>query len=210
MTAPLALRERHHLCDLALTLGPAAPTLCEGWDARDLVSHLLVRERNPISSLGNVVPPLSGLNARAMDRRRASAFEAQVERLRSPAPVLRLVPPLDRLINTFELLVHHEDLRRAQPGWEPRSLPAADIDLLWSQLSRGGAFFGRKLPVPTVIRRSDTGASATLRKGDDPVTVEGPVVELILFLFGRSATRELAFEGPADRIVALRSADLGA
>jgi uncharacterized protein (TIGR03085 family) len=208
MTDHLALRERHELCDLALALGPDAPTLCEGWDARDLVSHLLVRERNPISSLGNVVPPLSGLTERAMDHRRAKPFEVQVETLRSPAPVLRVVSPLDRLINTFELVVHHEDLRRGQPDWSPRDLPAADRDVLWSQLRRGGSFFGRKLPVPTVLRRSDTGDTAVLRNGADPVTVTGPVVELVMFLFGRTAVRDLAFEGPDDGVAALRSADL--
>jgi uncharacterized protein (TIGR03085 family) len=210
MTAYLALRERHELCDLALGLGPDAPTLCEGWDAQDLVSHLLVRERNPVSSLGNVVPPLAGLTERAMERRRATSFELQVEKLRSPSPVLRAVRPLDRLINTFELVVHHEDLRRGRPGWEPRTLPAADVDLLWSQLRRGGSLFGRRLPVPTMIRRSDTGDAIVLRKGDRPVTVSGPVVELVMFLFGRSAVRDVTFEGDDDRIAALRSADLGA
>jgi uncharacterized protein (TIGR03085 family) len=210
MTAYLALRERHEICDLALALGPDAPTLCEGWDAQDLVSHLLVRERNPISSLGNVVPPLAGLTERAMEHRRAKSFEVQVEKLRSPSPVLRAVRPLDRLINTFELVVHHEDLRRGQPDWEPRTLPAADVDLLWSQLSRAGSWFGRKLPVPTVVRCSDTGDSTVLRKGDRPVTVSGPVVELVMFLFGRSAVRDLTFEGDDDRIAALRSADLSA
>ena len=40
MSTSLARRERDALCDLALLLGPDAPTLCEGWDARDLVTHL--------------------------------------------------------------------------------------------------------------------------------------------------------------------------
>lgn len=210
MSAPLALRERTELCDLALALGPDAPTLCEGWDARDLVSHLLIRERRPVSALGNIVPPLAGLTDRAMAQGRERSFGVQVETLRRPAPPLRLVPLLDGLMNTFELVVHHEDLRRARPGWEPRTLPAADLDLLWSQLGRGGAFFGRRLPVPAVVRRSDTGATATVRKGPDPVVIAGPVVEVVLFLFGRDQVRDLDFEGSAERVAALRSADLGA
>ncbi|ABL82537.1 MULTISPECIES: TIGR03085 family metal-binding protein [unclassified Nocardioides] len=210
MSAPLALRERTELCDLALALGPDAPTLCEGWDARDLVSHLLIRERRPVSALGNIVPPLAGLTDRAMAQGRERSFGVQVETLRRPSPPLRLVPLLDGLMNTFELVVHHEDLRRAQPGWEPRTLPAADLDLLWSQLRRGGAFFGRRLPVPAVVRRSDTGATATVRKGPDPVVIAGPVVEVVLFLFGRDQVRDLDFEGSAERVAALRSADLGA
>ena len=208
MTAYLALRERHELCDLALALGPDAPTLCEGWDAQHLVSHLLVRERNPISSLGNFLPPLSGLNDRAMEKRRATSFAAQVEKLRSPSPLLRLMRPLDQLINTFELVVHHEDLRRAQADWAPRSLPVADVALLWSQLGRARTFLGRRLPVPVVVRRPDTGAAWVVRNGADPVTISGDVVEVVLFLFGRSAVRDVSFDGPADRVLAVRSADL--
>jgi hypothetical protein len=41
------------------------------------------------------------------------------------------------------------------------------------------------------------------------VTVSGPVVELTLFLFGRSRTRGLAFDGPPEAVAAVRSADLG-
>jgi uncharacterized protein (TIGR03085 family) len=132
-----------------------------------------------------------------------------VEKLRSPSPLLRLARPVDQLVNTFELVVHHEDLRRAQPDWAPRSLPAADVDVLWSQLGRVGAFFGRRLPVPVVVRRADTGATRVVREGADPVTVSGDVVELVLFLFGRSAVREVSFDGPQDRVLTLRSADLG-
>ncbi len=209
MSAPLVRRERHDLCDLALTLGPDAPTLCEGWDARDLVTHLLVRERQPVSSLGNVVPPLAVLTDRAMARGRDRSFGEQVEKLRRPALPLRLTPIVDQLMNTLEMLVHHEDLRRAQRGWEPRTLPAADLDALWSQLGKGAALVGRKLPAPTVLRRVDTGATATVRKGADPVTITGPVVELILFLFGRDQVRDLSFEDPPDAVTRVRAADLG-
>ena len=209
MSAPLARRERDDLCDLALTLGPDAPTLCEGWDAHDLVTHLLVRERQPVSSLGNVVPARSGLTDRAMSRGRDRSFGVQVEQLRRPAAPLRLVPVLDRAMNTFEMVVHHEDLRRAQPGWEPRALPAADVEALWSQLGRGAALLGRQLPVPTAVRRTDTGATTTMRKGPDPVVVSGPVLELVLFLFGRDQIRDVTFDGPPAAVARLRGADLG-
>jgi uncharacterized protein (TIGR03085 family) len=155
------------------------------------------------------VPPLSGLNDRAMAQRKARPFGTQVEQLRTPAPMLRIVPPLDNLINTLELVVHHEDLRRGQPDWQPRTLPPADLDLLWSQLGRGAVFFGRRVPVPLAVRRADTGATAVVRKGADPVTITGDVVELILFLFGRSATNGLEFDGADSAVAAVRAADLG-
>jgi uncharacterized protein (TIGR03085 family) len=208
MTASFARRERQALCDLARQLGPDAPTLCAGWDAADLFAHLVVRERNPVASLGNVLPALAGRNSRAMARRQEQPFETMVATYETPALPLRAVPVVDRMMNGFELLVHHEDLRRGTDGWEPRALPAEDLDLLWSQLSRGVRFFGRRLPGPTVLRRADSGATVVAKKGDEPVTITGDVVELVLFLFGRSATRGLEFEGPEDAVAAVRSADL--
>ncbi|MGB0099845.1 MAG: TIGR03085 family metal-binding protein, partial [Nocardioides sp.] len=183
--------------------------LCGGWDAQDLLAHLVVRERRPIASLGNVVGPLGGLTERAMARQRTAGFEVLVERFRTPAPFLRLVPAIDEAMNTFELLVHHEDLRRGGPRWEPREQAPSDVDLLWKQLGRSVALLGRKLPVPTVLERSDTRARIVAKKGAAPATVTGPVVELVLFLFGRSSTRDLVLDGPDEAVAALRSAELG-
>jgi uncharacterized protein (TIGR03085 family) len=209
MTA-LARRERTELCDLALAVGPDAPTLCDGWDAADLVSHLLVREHSPLGAAGIVLGPLSGLTDRAMARYRRRDFGVLVERLRTPGLTPFALPPLEKNLNTLEYLVHHEDLRRGRPDWEPRSLDAADLDLVWGLVRGGSTFLGRALPVPTVLRRADTGAETTVRSGADPVTVTGPVVELLLLLFGRSAVKDLSFDGPEEAVAAMRGADLGA
>jgi uncharacterized protein (TIGR03085 family) len=209
VTEPLSRRERTALCDLALAVGPGAPTECAGWTAQDLVIHLLVRERSPLGAAGIVVPPLAGFTKRASERYEQQEYGALVDRLRSPGGMFA-VPPVDRVANTFEYVVHHEDLRRSQPGWEPRELAPADLDALWTQLAKGLGLLGRKLPGPTVVRRADTGQTAVGRKGTAPVTITGDVVELILFLFGRSATRGLEFEGPDEAVSALREADLGA
>ena len=49
------------------------------------------------------------------------------------------LPPVERLANTMEYFVHHEDLRRAQPGWEPRGLARRDQSRLWAALRPSGA-----------------------------------------------------------------------
>lgn len=205
----LARREREALCDLALAVGPDAPTLCGGWTARDLVAHLLVRERHPVGALGIAIGPLAGLAERAMDRLRATPYDDLVARLRSPGPSPYALAPVEVLANTLEYVVHHEDLRRGRPGWSPRDLPAPDLDLVWRLTGGAGRMLVRPADVPVRVVRSDTGASATLRRGADPVVVTGPVVELTLLLFGRSAVRELTYEGPPAAVAALRGTDLG-
>ena len=52
MTLNFAQIERQDLCTLFEDLGPDVPTLCEGWTARDLAAHLVVRERRPDAALG--------------------------------------------------------------------------------------------------------------------------------------------------------------
>lgn len=209
MADSLARREREALCDLALELGPGAPTLCAGWDARELVVHLLVRERRPWAVVGSFVPPLSGVTERESARLRERSFPDLVARLRDPGGSVFAVRPLDAMVNAVEHVVHHEDLRRAQPGWEPRELPSADLDLLWARLRTGGGMLVRGAGVPVVLRREDDGRTATLRRGNDPVVVSGPVVELLMFAFGRDEVRDLTFEGPSERVTGLRTARRG-
>ncbi len=52
--------EREALSDLFTELGPEVPTLCEGWNARDLAAHLVVRERRPDGAIGIVAKPFAG------------------------------------------------------------------------------------------------------------------------------------------------------
>ena len=48
--------------------GPDEPTLCEGWNTRDLAAHLVLRESRPDAALGVVVRPLAGRTARLQDK----------------------------------------------------------------------------------------------------------------------------------------------
>ena len=42
--------------------GPDGPTLCEGWQTRDLAAHLVLRERRPDAAAGVMGGPLAGLH----------------------------------------------------------------------------------------------------------------------------------------------------
>ena len=189
---PLAERERAALADLLEQLGPYAPTCCEGWTTAHLAAHLVTRERRPdalpgygVEQLG-VARPLSAWAHRVEDRLRTTTPYPEVTaRLRSgPPPWVPLAwPVVSRVLNTTEYAIHHEDARRAQPGWAPRALDRADQDQLWPAT----AFFARRQRGGVVLRRTDTGTER--RVGAGGTTVAGEPLELLLWLSGR---REVA------------------
>ncbi|WP_183100161.1 TIGR03085 family metal-binding protein [Nocardioides pelophilus] len=199
--------ERSRLCDLALETGPDAPTLCGDWTVRELVAHLVVRENSPLS-IGIVVPPLASVTERKTERTAEKSFEKLVARVRKARNPMAL-PGVDQALNTAEYFVHHEDIRRATPDWEPRSLTADEQDVLWRIVRVSGKGLVRPAGVPVVARRADTEDETTLKAGSDPVVVTGLPSELVLFVYGRSETRGLAFSGPDDRVAQLREAKLG-
>ena len=97
-------------------------------------AHLLIRETRPDAFAGLLIPPLAGHTARVQQALRDSQpFAALVERLRSGPPVwspLGLPVVRDRA-NLHEFFIHHEDVRRAQPGWHVRDLPPETRAGLW-------------------------------------------------------------------------------
>ncbi len=203
-----ARAERTRLCDLALEAGPDAPTLCGDWTVRELVAHLVIRENSPLSA-GIVVPPLAGMTDRATTRTaEKKSFEKLVDRVRKARNPMAL-PGVDAALNTAEYFVHHEDIRRAAPGWVPRTLTAGEQDALWRIVRVSGKGLVRPAGVPVMARRSDSGVTTTLKAGADPVTVIGEPQELVLFVYGRRETRALEFEGPEASIAKLREARLG-
>ena len=206
-------QERKALVASALKAGPEAPTLCEGWDVKDLVCHLLVRETSLVAAAGIAVPAFAGLTDKEMKRLKKLPFEKLVGRLRSHRLTFFALPPVDAAFNTLEYFVHHEDIRRAQPGWRRRHLSAEGADTLWKALRAQGPTLVRSTGVPVVIRRTDrpdgTEETATLLPGRAPVELSGPVSELVMYLHGRDQVRDIAFAGPEQRVAKVRRSSLG-
>ena len=190
---PFVDRERRELADLLAEVGPDAPTLCEGWDTAHLAAHIVVRERRPDALIGLGAEAagkggqLAAWTHRLEDRLRESTPYAEVvDQLRAGAPVWSPMswPPLASRFNTTEFAIHHEDVRRAQPGWAPRPLDRAVQDELWSVLALAGRrSAGRR---GLVLRRSDVPGQEK-RFGDAGRTVEGEPMELLLWSAGRRA-----------------------
>ncbi|GAA4598504.1 TIGR03085 family metal-binding protein [Planotetraspora phitsanulokensis] len=192
-------------------LGPDAPTLCEGWTTADLAAHLVLRERRPDAAGGIALSFLSGYTGSVQNHLKNGRPYAQlVQFVRQGPPIWSpyRVPGLDRLVNSVELFVHHEDVRRAQPGWEPRELPPESEEALWQQLKSGARLFMRKSPVGVVFRRT-AGGEVVAKKATPEAVVTGDTGELILFAFGRGEHARVTFEGDADAVRRLRETRLG-
>jgi uncharacterized protein (TIGR03085 family) len=189
--ASLAQRERSALCDLLGDLGPDAPTLCEGWRSADLAAHLFIRDHRPDAIPGTRLKfaPVQAWTKRVQDGARDTlTWDSLISKVRGgPGAVMR---PFDKGVNTLEYFVHHEDLRRAQPGWEPRALAPEDETALWSQLGRlrTAALLSSTIfhHPPAAARLEAPGKPPLLlTKGGTGTVVQGPVGELVMWLNGR-------------------------
>ncbi|MER7500177.1 TIGR03085 family metal-binding protein [Nonomuraea pusilla] len=202
--------ERSALCDLLDRLGPDAPTLCDGWTTYDLAAHLVLRERRPDAAGGIAIRPLSGYTASVQNRLKARhPYPELVGILRRPGGVYGLLPALDEAVNALEFFVHHEDVRRAQPSWEPRTMPADFERMIWKRLSAMSRLMLRRSPVGVVLRRDGGGVAIGGAKQGRRVEVSGPASELLLFCFGRQDHARVELSGEPDAIARLRVAKLG-
>ncbi len=205
----LATAERAAICDTFDAVGPDRPTLCAGWTTADLLAHLLVRERQPVAAAGIVIGPLAGVTDRAMRSYATTPWADRVNLLRGGAPLWSpfRVPALDRLGNGGELFVHHEDVRRGEPGWAPRPAdPERDAEL-WSLLQRMAKILYKGSPVGVTLVRP-SGERVVAKAGERAVTITGEPAELVLHGFGRDAVRVDVGGDPAD-VTALGSASRG-
>ncbi|MEU5865757.1 TIGR03085 family metal-binding protein [Nonomuraea sp. NPDC047529] len=202
--------ERAALCDLFDRLGPGAPTLCERWNTYDLAAHLVLRERRPDAMGGIGISALAGYTASVQNGLKAKhPYPELVGIVRRPGGVYGLLPFLDTAVNTLEFFVHHEDVRRAQPGWEPRELPA-DLDrLIWKRVAAGARLMLRRSPVRLVLRRTGGGVALGGAREGAKVQVTGTAQELLLFCFGRQAHARVELTGDDPAVTRATEARLG-
>ena len=128
-------------------------------------------------------------------------FPSLVRTIRSGPPALSLMalPGMDERLNAVEYFVHHEDIRRAGPDWEPREISAGQSTLLWQHL-RSARFMLRKAPVGVELARDDPEADGqayriTAKNATPAVTVIGSPAELTMWVMGRTGAARVRFDG---------------
>ena len=215
------------MCALLDKTGPDAPTLCAGWQTGDLAAHLVLREHRPDAAAGIMGGPLARYTARSQRKLTGSVpYPMLVETIRSGPPRFSLfgIPGADGKLNFAEYFVHHEDVRRAQPDWEPRDLDDGLTEAIWSQLSQARLML-RKVPVGIEFARDDIGQRTeqrteqrtddqravrmTVRPRTPMVTVIGPPAELLMWAFGRGTAARVRLDGAEADVAALNQARWG-
>lgn len=219
--------ERETLAALLLSVGPDAPTLCEGWRSRHLAVHLLHRESAALSHLRAVPGPVGRVGS--------EAFDAAVERCLDPEQYAATIDEFAQApaawspwgfagdsVNLLEFFVHGEDVRRAgalaqdgslaQPGApEPGPLPPSralspdHADTIWQALRRATPMMLLRVPAGLVYVRDD-GPRAVVhrpREGYGTVVVRGELGDLVLHAFRRGARTRVTIEGDADDVAAI-------
>jgi uncharacterized protein (TIGR03085 family) len=212
--------ERRALCDLLAEVGPDQPTLCRGWRTADLAAHLVLRERRPDAGAGVMGGPVARYTRRVQAHIAArNSFSQLIDTIRTGPPRLSLfgLPGADEKLNLVEYFVHHEDVLRARPDWQPRKVDGELADVLWDRLSMARLML-RKAPVGVELVRSDSGQTAgappaaprgrvriTAKARTPVVTVTGDPVELTLWTMGRTGAADVQMDGADADMAALRS-----
>jgi uncharacterized protein (TIGR03085 family) len=206
MTA--ARRERNALVATFRQVGPHAPTLCEGWNTTDLAAHLVVRERRIDATPGIMVPFLAGYTEKVQHKvAQSNSWDDLLGLVSSGPPIYSPFKLLDPVANLGEMFIHHEDVRRAVDGWEPRVLDASTAGQLRRQLGLMSRMMLSKMPARVSLETPSGEGIASVGKGD-PVTITGEPQDLLLFVSGRDAVR-VHFDGDPQSVAAVKAAPRG-
>lgn len=201
----VAQRERAALVSTFRTLSPDAPTLCDGWDARELAAHLVVRERRLDAAPGILIPALAGYTDRVQKQVSAATdWDVLVDQVAEGPPLYSPFKLLDPIANVAEMFIHHEDVRRAQPEWEPRPLDDQTVSALRRPVGMMARMTLRRSPAKVVLQTPQGERLATAGHGPT-LTVVGEPGELLLFITGRDEA-QVEFDGPPELVAEVKAA----
>lgn len=192
----LVVAERANLAQEFRKLGPNQPTLCEGWKTQDLLAHLILRERRPDVAAGIVIPALRSWRKRIESSYIGKPFDELVK-LFAQGPGLTspfALPGIDNLANLLEFTIHHEDVRRAQPNWQPRdNVSELQVEIA-KRLPKFSLLALRKLPLG-VLMINEEGLQTWLKRGTTVVELHGDPIEILLYISGRQKYANVSLHG---------------
>ena len=210
---PFDAQERLALCDLFDELGADAPTLLDGWTARDLAAHIVLRERDPIAGpclRSSWLVPAVRRAAQGEAWQSTQSSRGSSRGFSGPPPGLFRIGWVRSFPNLNEFFVHHEDVRRAN-GLDPRdTLTQALEAALWRNVRRGGRYLSRRLRGAGLeIVWAGTDQPVTVRRAEPTARLNGPPGELLLYIFGRQAAAQVEVLGLAHAVATVHDTHFG-
>jgi uncharacterized protein (TIGR03085 family) len=204
----VAQQERAALVATMRDVGPDHPTLCGEWTTRELAAHLVIRERRLDAAPGILIPQFAGYTERVTQQTAAEHdWTVLLDQVASGPPLLSPFKLLDPVVNVSEMFIHHEDVRRATPGWAPRDLDDDAVAALTRQVSLMARMALAKAPAKVLLRTPEGKTLATAGRGDE-VVVTGAPLELLMFSSGRDEAR-VEFAGADSAVAAVKAGRSG-
>jgi uncharacterized protein (TIGR03085 family) len=203
--------ERQALCDLFEEVGPDEPTLCGDWTTRDLAAHLVMRERRPDGAVGIVFSPAASWADKVQASIAGVEWDDLVATVRSGPPFWSptRIAAIDKLANTVEFFVHHEDVRRAGETWDERELSPELAEGLHSAVAKLAGRLTKSSDYGIVLEPTEDLEPIVAKKGTPSVTVRGSMGELVLFVYGRMAQANVELVGDDEAVEAVKNTSFG-
>ena len=158
--------------------------------------------------------PLAGHTERVQAALAHGDWDQLVETVRTGPPLWSpaRIDRIDAIVNTVELVVHHEDALRGDGAVGPRrEVPERTTRAVHAALRKSATLMFRRSPVGVRLVAPGRDPVTAGPEGPDAlvVTVSGEPVELLLVAYGRLRVASVELEGAPEAIEALRAAHLG-
>lgn len=183
---------------------PNAPTLCEGWQARHLASHLYLRRHKPWQ-MGKLGTYAQRAEDPAEYQRIIDAF---AEPVHAPNPLVLMDTVFAEAANLLEYVIHHEDVRRGRYETEPvtpRVLPAPMSDAVLAGAARF-AKLGLRMGRYGLVFAVPEGRRQVVRRGAVSAAVVGTAPDLALVASGRARAAQVEVLGEPEAVAAFEAA----
>lgn len=200
-------QERLALVATFRSADPQAGTLCEGWNVRRLLAHLVMREHAPWKQmLDAVARPEPGQEKRlgefVGETETDEGYDQLLARFAAGTGAANPMTWLGDSAQLVEYVIHHEDVRRGGGNNLPRSLPAGQLEALWARLPMMARMAFLRSPVGVTIATKNHPA-VRVRKvpvhkgatGPGMVLVVGDPVEVALYISGRQRAANVEVTG---------------